>query len=86
MEPTHSGKSLIDISVTAQRHNYSMNTVTVYDTISYMYAIGKATALKTIRRGYDLWNTSDINAKFRDIVVFIGACYGYKNQGNMSDC
>ena len=87
--------SLVDIDATAQRHKHiipnilEMHVITGCDTVSYMYVIGKATAMNTITKSYDWGNIgeSDVNAEFDEIMVgdaaFTGACIDYKDQGNM---
>ena len=67
-----------------------MYAITGCDTVSHMCEIGKATSLKAITTGDDLENIGDAMSECGDIMVeataCTGACYGYKDKGNMSDC
>ena len=60
MEGTSSTRTIIDIGATAAKHEMiipsilGMHSLTGYDTVSYLYGIGKATSLRALTKGFAL--------------------------------
>jgi len=88
------GRQILDIKATSQQQGgnseqlLAIHAMTGCDTVSYMWGIGKATALKQMRLGHLLPSLGDPEAEMNEVVSeatrFIGACYGSKQTSNMS--
>ena len=95
MESPIAGRCIIDIKATASKHrNISdhlpgIHALSGCDTTSYMYGIGKVTALKALNNGMSLKLMGTEDANMDDVVSeatsFISKCYGIKNDGDMSE-
>ena len=72
MEGTSSKRNIIDIGVTAAKHKaivlqfLAMHALTGCDTVSYLWGVGKNTALKVL---------ANITQVVREATEFIAACY-----------
>ena len=95
MESPIVGRSVIDITATAHKHKDIANflpaahALSGCDTTSYLYGIGKATALKVLSSGQPLGLLGQESANMDDVVSeatsFISKCYGSICVGDMSD-
>ena len=95
MESPIAGRSSIDIKATAQRHKDvseylpGMHALTGCDTTSFVYSIGKVTALKILRKGTPLKLLGMEGSNMEDVVqeatVFISTCYGVPGMCDMSE-
>ncbi len=95
MQSPSAGRTLIDIRQTAHTHHHilkylpAVHALSGCDTVSYMYGIGKNTALKVLISGHHLTRlgqqTADANDIISEATDFIAACYGSKvSEGDMS--
>ena len=54
-----------------------------------MHGIGKTIVLKVLHNGYVLKTIGDLQSNFDDVIAeataFVAACYGCKEDGQMSD-
>ncbi len=90
MESPISGRCVIDIKATANKHinitDYlpGAHALSGCDTTSYLYGIGKATALKALRSGklLELLGTegSDKESIVSEAASFMSVCYGSKTE------
>ena len=94
MSGTSSGRSVIDIKATSEKHRalahqlLPLHVQSGCDTVSQMFGIGKGKALKTIGNyKYSLEKLGDSNIPFDQVLEettqFVIACYGSREQ-NMS--
>ena len=94
MESPRSGRAIVDIHQTAKKHEGiakylpAVHALTGCDTVSYLFGIGKATALKVLMSGKHLTALGQLGAAEADLITeataFIAACYGSKVEGNMN--
>ena len=94
MESPIANRSVIDIKATALQHKEltsqppASNALTGCDMVSFIFSIGKVTALKALRSGCQLKSLgekdADIDVVVSEATAFVAACYGSKEKGNMS--
>jgi hypothetical protein len=95
MESPIAGRSVIDIGASAAQHKDiahhlpAAHALTGCDTVSYMFGIGKLTALKVLKSGMTLSLLGCQQANIADAVSeatrFVAACYGSKSTGDLSE-
>ena len=88
MSSTISGRTVIDIKATTDRHKdiadqlLSAHALSGCDTVSQLYGIGKGTVLKAVRSGKRLDKLGSLDAPSEEITKeaasFIISCYGCK--------
>ena len=94
MESPCAGRTIIDIRQTALKHNHittyllAVHALTGCDTVSYLFGIGKATALKVLLSGHHLIELGQQGADEGKLIsqatTFVAACYGSKVEGDMT--
>jgi len=94
MESPIAGRRVIDIKATAIQHKEltsqlpAAHALTGCDTVSFIFGIGKVTAVKALHGGCHLRSLGEEDANMdlaiSEATVFIAACYGSKEKGNMS--
>ena len=95
MERPIAGGSVIDIGASAAQHKEivkhlpAAHALTGCDTVSYIYGIGKVSALKVLKSGMTLNLLGQHDADMDDVVSeatsFIAACYGSRTKGDLSE-
>ena len=95
MESPIAGRSVIDIGASAAQHKEvvkhlpAADALTGCDTVSYIYGIGKVSALKVLKSGMTLNLLGQHDADLDDVVSeatrFIDACYGSRTKGDLSE-
>ena len=95
MESPIACSSVIDIGASVAHHKEVVNhlpaahALTGCDTVSYIYGIGKVTALMELNSGMTLNVLGQHDADMYDVVsettIFITACYGSRNKGDLSE-
>lgn len=94
MESPSAGRVNIDIRQTALKHKHitkylpAVHALTGCDTVSYLFGIGKATALKVLMAGHHPALLGELEANEEKMIceatTFIAACYGSKVEGDMN--
>ena len=94
MESPCAGRTIIDIRQTALKHKHittylpAVHALTGCDTVSYLFGIGKATALKVLLGGQHLIELgqqgADEGKLIPEATTFVAACYGSKVEGDMT--
>ena len=94
MESPCAGRTIIDIRQTALKHKHittympAVHALTGCDTVSYLFGIGKATALKVLLGGQHLIELgqqgADEGKLISEATTFVAACYGSKVEGDMT--
>lgn len=94
MESPCAGRANVDIRQTALKHKSiakylpAVHALTGCDTVSYLFGIGKATALKVLMGGHHPTLLGQLEADEEKMIseatTFIAACYGSKVEGDMS--
>ena len=94
MESPCAGRTIIDIRQTALKHKHittympAVHALTGCDTVSYLFGIGKATALKVLLGGQhpiELGQQgADKGKLISEATTFVAACYGSKVEGDMT--
>ena len=84
----------VDIAATAMKHQevipylLAAHGLSGCDSVAYMYGIGKAIVFKVLHNGYVLKTIGDLQLNFADVLeeatAFVAACYGCKEDGQMS--
>ena len=96
MESSIAGRlGVIDIGASAAQHKEvvkhlpAAHALTGCGTVSYIYGIGKVTALKVLKSGMTLNVLGQHDADMDDVVSeatsFIAACYGSRTKGDLSE-
>lgn len=95
MQSCIAGRRIVDIKATATKHSNiaeflpGVHALSGCDTTSFLYGIGKATALKVLNGGKTLKLLGKQDAGMEDVVteatVFMATCYGSKCCQNMSE-
>ena len=95
MESPIAGRSVIDIGASAAQHKEvvkhlpAAHALTGCDNVSYIYGIGKVSALKVLKSGMTLNVLGQHDADMDDVVSeatrFIAACYGSRTKGDLSE-
>ena len=88
MESPCAGRTTIDLRQTALKHKHittylpAVHALTGCDTVSYLFGIGKATALKVLLGGQHLIELgqqgADEGKLIPEATTFVAACYGSK--------
>ena len=94
MESPCAGRTIIDIRQTALKQKHiakylpAVHALTGCDTVSYLFGIGKATALKALMGRHHLNVLGQLGADEDNLIseatAFIAACYGSKVEGDMN--
>ena len=88
------GRVIVDIRQTSLKHKNTakylpaVQSLTGCDTVSYLFGIGKTTALKALMGGHHLSLLGQLGADEASLIsettTFIAACYGSKVEGDMT--
>ena len=91
MESPCAGRMIVDIRQTFLKHKNiakylpAVHALTGCDTVSYLFGIGKTTALKALMGGHHLSLLGQLGADEASLIsettTFIAACYGSKEEG-----
>ena len=94
MESQCDGRTIIDICQTTLKHKNIINDLIVYaltwcDTVSYIFDIGKVTALHVLIGGHHHLiklgqHGADEDKLISEVTTFVAACYGSKVDGDMT--
>ena len=86
------GRTIVDIRQTALKHKHittympAVHALTGCDTVSYLFGIGKATALNVLLGGQHLIELgqqgADEGKLISEVTTFVAACYGSKVEGD----
>ena len=95
MESPIAGRSVIDIGASAAQHKEvvkhlpAAHALTGCDNVSYIYGIGKVSALKVLKSGMTVnllgQNDADMDDVVSEATRFIAACYGSRTKGDLSE-
>ena len=95
MESTSSARTLIDVCASAEKHSSivsqlpAAHAITGCDTVAQCFGIGKATAIKCLKKGHCLHKLGETEANIDEVVAeataFMAACYGSNKKESMSD-
>ena len=94
MESPCAGRMIVDIRQTSLKYKNiakylpAVHALTGCDTVSYLFGIGKTTALKALMGGHHLSLLGQLGAAEASLIsettTFIAACYGSKVEGDMT--
>ena len=94
MESPCAGRTMVDIRQTALKHKHittylpAVHALTGCDTVSYLFGIEKATALKVLLGGQHPIELGQQGAEegklISEVTTFVAACYGSTVEGDMT--